>query len=194
MHADFVSRPAHQWRGKGLAACFRELDSQLRADTSRLHWFVLDGGAFVILSLLECGRRRLQIARTEKPKDPVAGPKKFARECDTFAEYFNITHWPRQVDTEGTGISCIFTEPEPLPPHCGNCGGTKDANASWAGSLVCTECATVAKLRGMEPCDRCGKLVRTEPAFDVQHCQACAVACGRETSAILARRRAEAST
>lgn len=195
MHHDFDRHPDHQWRGKPLQKLFRELDSQARAEVGAAPWFVLPSGAFVKLQILEDGRRRLQIARTEKPKDPMLGPKKFAVEVDTFAEYFNVTHWIREMPTtDDRGIRCNLTEPAPAPPHCANCGGNRDAIARVAGSLICTECGIVAKMRGLVPCDRCGKLVPKEHGHDVQHCQGCALQAGRETDAMLARRRAEAST
>jgi hypothetical protein len=192
MHADFERYPDNQWSGK-LPPLFRELDTRARAEVGAAPWFVLPSGAFVKLQILEDGRRRLQIARTEKPKDPVEGPRAFAREIDTFVEYFNVTHWMREMDPAAKGVRCLITEPAPIPPHCGNCAGHKDAIARVAGSLICTDCAVVAKQRGMVPCDRCGKLVRKEPAYDIHHCQGCATAAGREYAAMRARERAEAS-
>src|SRR5262245_56733594 len=120
-HRDFQKHPDHQWTGK-LQALFRELDSRARAEVGAAPWFVLPSGAFVKLQILDDGRRCLQIARTERPKDPVEGPKKFDREVDTFREYFNITHWgDREVVTDAKGIRCFLREPYPVSPFCGNC-------------------------------------------------------------------------
>jgi hypothetical protein len=192
-HPDFLRAPAHRrWSGGVLRGLLLLLDQEARTlQPEARAWRILPGGAQVSLWFTAKGRR-IRIARSEKPKTD-RGPDLWRREIDTFARDFGVSSWTRGEDSEASGIAVILAEPaEQLAGVC-RCGQWIPLEARAAGVENCVDCALQVK-RGFVRCARCGVAwVRPEPAYDVQQCNQCAFAAGREYTLELNSRRTVAS-
>ena len=93
-HADFATAPISRQYTGILADLFPLLSAEAERMSGAWAWRVLRSGAVVSMRITEHGRRRLRIARREKPKTEK-GEVMWNAELRTFLKHFDCQHWRR---------------------------------------------------------------------------------------------------